>query len=79
MKMKLTAKDLSLDAAALELLREVERGKRVFEPDANAPMLLDKFQEQVKLLRTLETRRLIAEISGLNMAREGVVKSGRHV
>ena len=68
MEMKLTAKDLSLHATTLELLREVENGKRLFEPDANAPESLDKFQEQVKLLRTLETRRLIAEIDGLNMA-----------
>lgn len=67
--MKLTAKDLSLDATTLELLREVENGKRIFEPETDAPESLDRFQEQVKLLRTLETRRLIAEISGLNMAR----------
>jgi len=67
--MKLTAKDLSLDLTALELLREVERGKRVFEPEEGVPESLDRFQEQVKLLRTLETRGLIAEISGLNMAR----------
>lgn len=67
--MKLTAKDLLLNAKTLGLLREVENGKRIFEPEANAPESLDEFQEQVKLLRTLETRRLIAEISGLNMAR----------
>lgn len=66
--MKLTAKDLSLNRTTLELLREVERGKRVFEPEEGAPESLDRFQEQVKLLRTLETRRLIAEIDGLNMA-----------
>ncbi len=67
--MKLTAKDLSLGTETLELLREVESGKRVFEPEEGAPESLNRFQEQVKLLRTLETRRLIAEISGLNMAR----------
>lgn len=67
--MKLTAKDLSLNTTALELLREVERGKRVFEPEADVPESLDQFQEQVKLLRSLESRHLIAEISGLNMAR----------
>ena len=69
MAMKLTAKDLSLNSATLELLREVDNGKRVFEPVANSPESLGKFQEWVELLRTLETRRLIAEINGLNMAR----------
>lgn len=67
--MKLNAKDLSLAATTLELLREVENGKLVFKPEANAQESLDRFQEQVKLLRTLETRRLIAKINGLNMAR----------
>ena len=67
--MKLTAKDLSLNAATLELLREVDNGKRVFEPDANTPESLGQFQEQAKLLKALETRRLIVEINGLNMAR----------
>ncbi len=66
--MKFTTKDLTLNPTTLELLREVENGKRVFEPEANTQESLDIFQEQVKLLRTLETRRLIAEINGLNMA-----------
>ena len=69
MKMKLTAKDLSLNATSLELLREVDNGKRVFEPEVDAPESLCKFQEQAKLLKALETRRLIVEINGLNMAR----------
>ncbi|MCP9495436.1 MAG: hypothetical protein MSG64_13405 [Pyrinomonadaceae bacterium MAG19_C2-C3] len=69
--MKLTAKDLSLNATALELLRDVERGKRVFEPEADTRESLGEFQDMVKLLRELETRRLIVEISGLNMARCG--------
>lgn len=68
-RMKLTAKDLSLNATALALLREVETGKRVFEPEADTQESLGEFQEKVKLLRELETRRLIVEISGLNMAR----------
>ncbi len=67
--MKLTAKDLSLSAATLELLHEVDNGKRVFEPEADAPESLGQFQEQAKLLKALETRRLIAEINGQNMAR----------
>lgn len=66
--MKLTAKDLSLNATALELLRDVESGKRVFEPEADTRESLGEFQEKVKLLRELETRRLIIEINGLNMA-----------
>lgn len=70
MEMKLSAKDLSLTAATLELLREVEEGgKRVFEPETDAPESIARFQEQVKLLRALETRRLIAEIESLNMTR----------
>lgn len=69
--MKLTAKDLSLNATALELLREVESGKRVFEPEPDTRESLGEFQDKVKLLRELETRRLIVEISGLNMARCG--------
>lgn len=66
--MGLTAKDLSLDPTALELLREVEGGARVFEPEADTKESLDSFQQKVKLLRELESRRYIIEINGLNMA-----------
>ncbi len=67
-KMNLTAKDLSLDETALELLREVERGERVFQPEDDTRESLDGFQEKVKLVRALETRGFIVEINGLNMA-----------
>ncbi len=65
--MKLTAKDLSFGEAALGLLREVESGKRDFEPEEDAPESLEEFQEWVRLLRVLESRRFIVEINGLNM------------
>jgi hypothetical protein len=74
MKVNLTLKDLSLGQQTIQLLREVESGKRIFEPTANLPDALEGFQEQVKMLRTLETRRFILEINGLNMVR-GVGRS----
>ncbi len=70
-KMNLTAKDLSLDETALELLRDVERGERVFQPEADTQESLDGFQDKVKLVRALETRGFIVEINGLNMACRG--------
>ena len=70
-KMNLTAKDLSFDEAALELLREVDRGERVFQPEDDTQESLDGFQEKVKLVRALEARGFIVEIIGLNMASRG--------
>ncbi len=70
-KMNLTAKDLSLNEIALELLRDVERGERVFQPEADTQESLDGFQDKVKLVRALETRGFIVEITGLNMACRG--------
>lgn len=65
--MKLTAKDKSLDEAAIKLLREVERGVRVFQMEDSDHETHNAFQARVKLLRYLESRRFITEISGLNM------------
>lgn len=70
-KMNLSAKHLSLNETALELLRKVERGERVFQPDADTRESLDGFQETVRLVRALETRGFIIEINGLNMACRG--------
>ncbi len=69
--MNLSDKHLSLDETALELLREVERGERVFQPEADTQESLDGFQVKVKLVRALETRGFIVEINGLNMACRG--------
>lgn len=64
---KLTSKDLSLDEAALALLRAAERGVRVFTPDDETPEALADFQQVVRLLRMMEGRRYFAVISSLNL------------
>jgi hypothetical protein len=65
--MKLTSKDLSLDEAALALLRAAARGVRVFTPEGDTPEALADFQQAVRLLRLMEGRRYIAVISSLNV------------
>ena len=66
-KMKLTPKDLSVEPAAVELLRAVRSGVQVFIPNDSSQESLADFQATVKLLRMLEGRRLITEICGLNL------------
>ena len=68
---KLTSKDLSLDAAALALLRAIDQGVRVFTPDGETPEALADFQQAVRLLRVMEGRRYIAVISSLNLLAAG--------
>jgi hypothetical protein len=72
---KLTSKDLSLDEAALALLRAAERGVRVFTPDDETPEALGDFQQVVRLLRMMEGRRYFAVISSLNLLPGGVGQS----
>lgn len=64
---KLASKDLSLDEGALALLRAVDRGVRVFTPDGETPEALADFQQAVRLLRMMESRRYIAVITSLNV------------
>jgi hypothetical protein len=64
---KLTSKDLSLDEAALALLRAAAKGVRVFTPDGETPEALADFQQAVRLLRMMEGRRYVAAISSLNL------------
>ena len=64
---KPASKALSLDAAALALLRAVDRGVRVFTPDGDTPEALPAFQEVVRLLRMMEYRRYFEAISSLNV------------
>ena len=64
---KLASKDLSLDEAALPLLRAVDKGVRVFTPDGETPEALADFQWAVRLLRMIESRRYIAVITSLNV------------
>ncbi len=64
---KLGAKDLSLDERALALLRAIDRDVRVFTPDDRTPEALAQFQQVVKQLRLIESRRYIAAIASLNL------------
>jgi hypothetical protein len=64
---KLSSKALSLDEAALTLLRAVERGVRVFTPDGETPEALADFQQIVRLLRMMEYRRYFEAICSLNV------------
>lgn len=68
---KLASRDLSLDEAALALLRAVDRGVRVFTPDGETPQALADFQQAVRLLRMMEYRRYIAVITSLNVLPAG--------
>ena len=68
---KLSSKALTLDEAALALLRAVGRGVRVFTPDGDAPEALAAFQEVVRLLRMMEYRRYFEAISSLNVVPAG--------
>ncbi len=63
-KMKLTTKDLSLAADALELLRAIEGGVRVFTSQTATRALLLDFQQAVKML---DSHRYIEWIDGLNL------------
>ena len=74
---KLTSKDLSLDEAALALLRAAASGVRVFTPDGETPEALADFQQSVRLLRMMEGRRYLAAISSLNLL--AVVGGGSRV
>ena len=69
--MKLASKDLSLDEATLTLLRAVDRGVRDFTPDGETPEALANFQQAVKQLRMMESRRYIAVITSLNVLPAG--------
>lgn len=64
---KLASKDLSLDESALALLRAVDRGVRVFTADGETPEALADFQQAVRLLRMMDSRRYIAVITSLNV------------
>lgn len=68
---KLASRDLSLDEATLTLLRAVGRGVRVFTPDGETPEALADFQQAVRLLRMMESRRYIAVITSLNVLPAG--------
>lgn len=60
-------RDIALDEDQLKLLQEIDEGVRQFEPPDDSYAALMEFQVRVKNLRFLERRRLITEISGLNM------------
>ncbi len=64
---KLSSKALSLDEAALSLLRAVDGGMRVFTPDGDTPEALADFQQTVRLLRMMEYRRYFDAICSLNV------------
>ena len=64
---KLSSKDLSLEEAALALLRAAERGVRVFTPDGETPEALADFEQAVRLLRMMENRRYVEAICSLNV------------
>lgn len=66
-KMKLTTKDLSLEADALLLLHTIESGVRVFTPQIEICESLLEFQQIVKTIRMLESHRYIEGIDGLNL------------
>lgn len=67
---KLSAKDLLLGDDCIDQLRSIEHGQVVFEPDAGSVEALERFQQIVKVLRMLEGRRCISEISSLNLVNE---------
>lgn len=64
---KLASKDLSLEEAAVALLRAVEQGMRVFTPDGETPEALADFEQTVRLLRMMEGRRYFEAICSLNV------------
>ena len=64
---KLASKDLSLDEAAVALLRAVEQGMRVFTPDGETPEALADFEQAVRLLKMMENRRYVEAICSLNV------------
>jgi len=64
---KLASKDLSLDEAAVALLRAVDRGVRVFTPSGETPDALADFEQAVRLLRMMESRRYVEAICSLNV------------
>lgn len=64
---QLSSKDLSLDEAALALLRAADRGVRVFTPEGDTSEALASFQEVVRLLRMMEYRRYVEAICSLNV------------
>lgn len=64
---KLASKDLSLDEAAVALLRAVDQGVRVFMPDGETPEALADFEQAVRLLRMMESRRYVEAIRSLNV------------
>lgn len=63
----LSAKDKTLDADTIDLLRAINRGRVSFEPEARTAEGLERFQQIVKVLRMLESRRCIADICSLNL------------
>lgn len=63
----MSAKDLLLGDDSVHLLRAIDRGQTVFEPETTSAAALETFQQIVKVLRMLESRRCIAEISSLNL------------
>ena len=65
--LKPASKALSLDEAALALLRSVDGGMRVFTPDGDTPEALADFQQTVRLLRMMEYRRYTEAICSLNV------------
>ena len=67
--LKPASKALSLDEAALALLRAVDSGVRAFMPDGDTPEALADFQQTVRLLRMIEYRRYTEEICSLNVVR----------
>lgn len=71
---KLSTKDLSLDESTLTLLRAINRDVRVFTPADGTVEALAEFQQVVKQLRMMESRRYIAVITSLNLLAAG----GRH-
>ena len=91
-KMKLTTKDLSLEADVLLLLHTIESGVRVFTPQTATRQSLLDFQQIVKTIRMLESHRYIEGIDGLNLLtsagqscidkvrlRGGLIEKGRAV
>ena len=68
---KLSSKDLSLDEAALALLRAAGSGVRVFTPEGETPAALAEFQQVVRLLRMMEYRRYVEAICSLNVLPAG--------
>ena len=73
---KLKSKDLTLDKAALVLLRAADRGVRVYTPDGETPEALADFQEVVRMLRMMESRRYVEAICSLNVLPAGGAGAG---